>query len=852
MAATMLDRLLEAISVLVTQRRGVVLLAVAVVAGLFGSQLPKVKSDPSPQKVVSAFENQDQILADLAETFGDAENVLLVLVEADDVLSKPAAQYVHDLSRAVGRVDGITKVSSITVTPLPHKSGPVSDEEMIDEELEKELMLDEPDDSPDGAKPKPRPKKAGGGEDFNWKSEYGVDAAMVQPIIDGDPEHFPRGIYSLSQRAEEEGLRADPIVKGDEVLDAELASMRAVIEDSPLVRGHLVSADHKLAVIAVYLDLSLTEQKDVTAALDRVHEAISAAKSPDGTTTRLGGLPHMRDSLVKKIKADQMTLNPAIGIVCILVLTVTFRWLPGVLSPLAAVGLTALIVVGTMGMLDIRLNVITNILPPLLIIIGISDSIHLIARYRDELKKKDDRIAAGQTTVRHLGAACFLTSATTAVGFGSLAVARTEMLREFGLLAAFGVLLAYIITMSFLPAVLTLVRSPNRPGKDAQKTGCIERAIFVLTRRVLKHPWRWLGAAMVLTLLSAGAATRIDADVRLMDQFDEGDEVWTVTHLLEEKARGVRPLEVSMRSDVPGRFYDPEIIASIDDVAAWAETQKGVLGTASYSDLLHEVSFLATGDPKMRDVPFRGRAHVDALVALSRRKGDDPLAPFLAADGQRARLTINLADIGSNASIVIIDEVERRLNEAFASKQVSFDLTGESYTGSRGRDAVLRDLVWGLLLAFGVIFSMLALLLRSPRLAIISIPPNIIPLVITAAYMAIRGIPLNTATAITFSIGIGLAVDGTIHVLARYREEHRRGLGVNVALLRAARGTGRAIVVTCVTLTLGFSVVMLSSFISVRQFGELISVTVLGILFGTVVVQPAILKVAGARALRTY
>ena len=164
-------------------------------------------------------------------------------------------------------------------------------------------------------------------------------------------------------------------------------------------------------------------------------------------------------------------------------------------------------------------------------------------------------------------------------------------------------------------------------------------------------------------------------------------------------------------------------------------------------------------------------------------------------------------------------------------------------------DAVVDDLMGSLALALVIIVLILTLLFRSIRLGLLSIPPNLIPLVFTMAYMVWRDIPLNAATVIIFSISLGLAVDGTIHVLARFREETRlNGLSTESALILAARGTGRAIVVSCVTLMAGFSVLLFSNFVPVQRFGELIAVTVGCTLFATLIVQPVLLKVAGGKA----
>ncbi|MCA9609830.1 MAG: MMPL family transporter, partial [Myxococcales bacterium] len=202
-----------------------------------------------------------------------------------------------------------------------------------------------------------------------------------------------------------------------------------------------------------------------------------------------------------------------------------------------------------------------------------------------------------------------------------------------------------------------------------------------------------------------------------------------------------------------------------------------------------------------------------------------------------------LADVGAAASLRLIEDVRHRLDERFGPLHVRVSMTGEGYTGSVGLNAVVNDLLGSLSTAVLIIFGMLVVLLGSWRLGLLSIPPNIIPLAGTLAWMSMRGMHLNASTVIVFSISLGLAVDGSIHLLARYREEISLGLDRNAALLRAARGTGRAVVVSCVTLMVGFGVMLLSSFVPVQRFGELVGVTVGMCLLSTLIVQPALLRV---------
>ncbi len=605
------------------------------------------------------------------------------------------------------------------------------------------------------------------------------------------------------------GTRA-PLEK--ELLSEE--SVRIALDRAPWVVPVFLSKDHHLVCLFVdFDDQAVHDQETRKWALSEVRMALEKVKRPDKVSVRLAGVPILREAILEKLEKDRLTLNPAMMLVCLLVLAFTFRWWPAVVAPLCAVGIAALGVMGGLSFLKIPLTILTNIIPPLLIIVGLSDSVHLLGRYDEELRllgRHPDRILAGRRAARAMLVACFLTSLTTAVGFGSLAAAETEELGRFGLAAAAGVILAYFSTVLFVPAFVTLVERP-RPSKGEHTVGLLERAVFQVTRRVLHHA-QWVGIlALGTTIALVALAGHVTADARLLDAFDEEEPVAELTRELEENLVGIRPLEIMIEGN---DVLDSALGEHLGKVAKWLEDRPDVIESTGFFEVV-------PNDP-------------DARASLGR------YAKWITPDGKFARMTVFFKDSGIVSTLATLDELKLRLSEG-AGGAFRYSFTGEAYTGSVGRSSVLRDLVLGLGFALLTIFLLLGLLFRSARLALATVPPNVIPLLATGAYMTLRGIHLNMATVITFSIGIGLAVDDSVHVVARFREESARLSSVRVALLRAARGTGRAIVVTAVSLSLGFSVLLFSEFVSVRQFGELIAFTVLACLVSALLVQPALL-----------
>jgi predicted RND superfamily exporter protein len=336
--------------------------------------------------------------------------------------------------------------------------------------------------------------------------------------------------------------------------------------------------------------------------------------------------------------------------------------------------------------------------------------------------------------------------------------------------------------------------------------------------------------------------SRIRVDSAVLDQFDPADELYVTTRLIEERLAGVRPLEVYVLAETPQRLADPEVLDALDRVAAQARDLPGVIGTMSWSNYLREARVMVTGEPASRVTPFAGTDDATRYGALLSAGDFDPTRAWVNTDRTRLRLSVQLRDVGARATIDVARALEAALQvELQGLGDVRFVLTGDAYASSIGLRAVIGDLGSSLGLAVLIIFAFITLLFRSPRLGLVSVPPNLTPLVLTLAWMAASGIPLNAATVIIFSVSIGMGVDGTIHIFARVGEELRKGLDVPEALLAAARGTGRAIVLTNLSLLLGFGVMLLSAFVPVQRFGMLVGVTMFAGTFSTVIVLPALL-----------
>ncbi|QDG49546.1 hypothetical protein FIV42_01970 [Persicimonas caeni] len=793
--SSLLDRLADTI----VEHRWIVLGILLLVTAVIGAGLHRLETNFSVDEIHGLSGAQQQALEEVRETFGADERTLVVLVSADDIFRPAALAWIREASRSLKDLDGIARVESITETPVPQVK-----------------------DSPRGDN----------------------TLGSTDPPIPSPASLTPPSLKEMLSRLAKGEIRAGPVL-GDEPIDAAGAErLQDALSDAPLIRERLVSPDAGSTLVVAQLDEDVESNADVAEVVSALNDWLAEHPAPEGVEVRPAGLPYINATIIERMKRDQTILLPGSLLLALLLLFVAFRWWPAIYLPVVAVVCSAIMIVGAMGWLGVPVDILNNIVPVMVVIIGITDAIHLVHRYGDYLD--EDLVDASKDTFRSMAVACFLTSFTTAVGFVSLVVSETTVLQRFGLVAAGGVVLAYVVIITLVPAMLPAVGQPPERVRNANTSGKLNALLERMADMHLRRPWAATAAFLVLAApVAIYGVTQLEVDNAVLDQFDPKDEIYQTVRRLEAEGFGVRTMDVVFRSAEDERLLQPDFLNRLHAFEKWADEQPGVQQTSGPTELLHEIWYLSTGNETARGRDFTDADTVDQLRLLAGASGRSPLQRHLSSDGEVARLEVSVKDVGDQATLTLAEDLRNRAEESVGALDgVEVAVTGRALISSQAIDTLIRDLLASLALAFVVIFAFMSLVLRSVRLGLVSLPATVLPLLVTAGYMAFRGIPLNAATVIIFSISIGLAVDGAIHVLARFREEAGRGESTDEALRHAVQGTGEAVILMYAALILGFALMLTSSFVPVRRFGELVSITVLTCLFSTLVLLPPLLKFA--------
>ena len=777
----------------IAHRRRVVTI-VAVVAAASGLGLTRLETDFDPETLVPGDREEEVVAADLLERFGpDADNVV-VLLRSSRPLTDPHLQYLHRLSRALYEAPWTDRVDSLSLTALPHSA--------------------------------PIPTTL---EDAEMRNSV-TDLPAVTDIVASAPDLFPSGVATLAERWGDQELRTSPVGRSPSLSSEDLRLLRR-LAGTPAAVGRLISRDRASAVVVA---TSTGGIPDVEIA-SRLEAKLAELPPPEGLRVTPTGLPHLRATLERELVTDQQRL---VGISCLgSVLILLFGFGSWRLTALAmgSVGIALVTVVGAMGWLEIPIGLLSNMLPPLLVTIGLGDAVHFIARYREE-RNRAPRMDATRDALRAIAAPCLMTSLTTAVGFASLVAARTPAIREFGALASGAVLIAYIATTTFLPTAVLSTRDILPPRRERTR-GSI--ALGLTARRAAANPWPTLAIAGLVVIASVMASQNLRTDSALLDQFDPSDEVVETTRHVEQHLGGVRQFQILLAAEEPeSAWTDHRLVRRLADFEDWLEAEPLVLGVDGFTDWLAIAWGFVTRGVETPEAAWENDARVAGLVALSPAT---TLLRFRTADGTAARLTVRLADVPVGEINRLLDRVEREIETRFQGLDVG--ITGEAVRASRGLHLVVQDLLQSLGLAVVVIFAMMTLLFRDVRLGLLSVPPNLFPLAVVLGYMAMRGIPLHASTVIVLPVTFGLAVDGTIHLIFRFREE-RQERATEAAIDRTFRESGRAMALASFTLLFGFLALIFSSFRPVRLFAELSTVAITAALVAEVTLLPALFSLA--------
>ena len=677
---------------------------------------------------------------------------------------------------------------------------------------------------------------------LTWLRAVGEACARVPHVV--EVESIARLAIPRAALSGGADLSPVPLLETGAITAADAGRLRAVLAVQQSEASITLSRDRRLAAVLVSLHPARRTAASMHASLQEVRAALDAHPLPDGFARSLTGMPVFRDDIVTDLGLEQGQMIPLVAIIFFFVMWLAFRRLLAAVLLLLAVFVGVAWTGGVFVALGERLNIMGHILPILLCIIGVANGVHVFNRYEEELAlSPEDRRAALARTMSVMTLACLLTFFTTAIGFLSLILAHFPVLQAIGRQTAIGLVLVYVSTVLVLGTLLHLLRY-RVTSQSKRRRGVVRLVLARIGRLVTRAPRLVLLASLALLVAAGLGAGRLEVNSWVLEAYDTNHPANRTLELVESQLGGVLTINVALEADDEQALLEPETLERVARLGTWARARSEVLFVRSYVDIHHAVR---------RHLPMAGSIAQDAggireVHGLAGELGRMAhYERFIAAGKARARIMLRVRDAGTRELLVLSRALQRQLATSGLAPAIRTRLTGVGYGYAHALDGFIRDVLFSLWCAAAIIFFVIALLFRSIRLGLISIIPNVTPLVLTLGYMAVRGIPLNTSSVIVFAIGLGVAVDDTIHFLARYREERGRTAGVAAAIRATLRGAGRSMILTTLLMVLGLALLHTSQFVPTRRFAELTSVLMGSALLGDLFLLPACLLVFRSR-----
>lgn len=671
-----------------------------------------------------------------------------------------------------------------------------------------------------------------------FRERFGSDEFVVV-ALSGAPVFDPASLDAMV--AAQERLEAVPGVARVDSLAAvyrdlfggeDPEALEAEATSTPFYRGLLLSDDGAVAGMLVEVDPAAEPEARhrIVADLQRAVEPLRS----HGFKVELVGSTVLVDALDELSKQEALRTFPAALAVSLLVLALLVRSLRGMVVAAVCAGSTVLLTLGLMAATGRELQMVSTALPSLLWVLALGNCIHVLQRYQ-RLREQylvDDAVSEA---VADASRPCMLAALTTALGFVSLVTADMAPVREVGVFAAIGLIVSLPVNLVLGPELIRLLRVP------ARRSVALAGAHWS-SRTALRRPRLVLGVAALVTVAAAAMVPLIQVQSNPLAFLPSDHEVTKAFRSVGERIAGFHSLEVVLQTDLP--WTDPRVWPVVEGLQARLEASPVVAKVVSPLDLLRKLRQWLNGfDPADYVLPA-SREEGEALLAGLDGRGRDLVHRLVAEDGRTMRLSaiVNEMDEGSFLELV----AATRQDLAKLPGGVDGWVTGMVLRLVEAQQDLVSSQLRSLGLACAVIFVVIGLGLRSWRLGLLSVPPNLLPVVVVFALMAVARIPLDAATVMVASVTLGIAVDNTIHLLATFQRERWLGGSRRLAAARAVDHVGAAMLVTTTTACIGFFSLCLSAFVPIREFGLLAGSALVVALAAALWMVPAMLTVREA------
>lgn len=639
-----------------------------------------------------------------------------------------------------------------------------------------------------------------------------------------------------------------PFVSNDKVSDEYLKQKeKELFNNLPFYEGMLFNKESGAVRFAIYMNKKIVNtaaRKDfVLKYLSK--DKIEALEKEMGIDIRVSGMPYIR-TLNSQSIIDEIGLfvGAALGVTSLLFFFF-FRSFRATFISMLVVIIGVMWSFGTLGLLNYEITVLTAIIPPLIIVIGIPNCIFLINKYQQEVKKHGNKAKSLQRVISKVGNATLMTNLTTAAGFATFIVTESELLKEFGIVASLNIVSLFLLCLIIIPIAYSYMPLPKEKHLAHLGKNYMKSFITWIENTIRKHSVAIFAVAIGLLVFGIIGIYQIKVSGSIIEDMPKNTGFFDDIIFYEQEFDGVMPLEIMIDTKRPKGALKSVTLKRINELQ---ETIEEIPELSKPVSIVNVVKYAKqtfyNGNPEYYELPTKQEeAFILTYIKNSTKKGNDNMMKsYVDSTGQYARITTFMRDIGTDKMAKIEERLQHKIDKLFPTERYTVTMTGKAYVFEKGTHYLVHNLVLSLLFAILLISLLMAYLFRSVKMIIVSLLPNILPLVITAGLMGFLGIPIKPSTILVFSIAFGISVDDTIHFLAKYRQELKaNNWKIKRSVYATVKEAGISMFYTSVVLFFGFSVFTLSSFGGTVALGSLVATTLLFAMLSNLILLPALL-----------
>jgi uncharacterized protein len=637
----------------------------------------------------------------------------------------------------------------------------------------------------------------------------------------------------------------EPFLKDSIVSKAQLESLeKQLFEKYPFYDNFLFNKDTKTIRSAIYLDKAIVNtptRKDFI--VNVLIPKIIAFEDTYNLDVHISGMPYVRTLNSQNIIDEIGTFIIAALFVTSLIFFFFFRSFRATIISMVIVVIGVMWTFGIIGILEYEITVLTALIPPLIIVIGIPNCIFLINKYQHEVKKHGNKAKSLQRVISKIGNATLMTNVTTASGFATFIITDSKLLTEFGLVASLSILAIFILCLLIIPIIYSYMPMPKDKHLEHLSKRWIGAFVSWMESMVKHRKITIYITSLVLLVASIIGIYQIKISGSLIEDMPKNSEFFKDIRFFEKEFNGIMPLEIMVDTK------RKKGVMKLATLKRMSELEDLIIETPELSRPISVVSLVKyskqayyNGNPKYYQLPTSQENSFILSYAKNSSSNVNLLQNFVDSTGQFARITTFMKDSGIDKMERIEETLKSKINKVFPSEKYNVTMTGKAYLFQKGTKYLINNLILSLSLAIFLISLFMAYMFRSFRMIIISLIPNLLPLLITAGLMGYLGVPIKPSTILVFSIAFGISVDDTIHFLAKYRQELQANhWKIKKSVYAALRETGVSMFYTSIVLFFGFSVFVISNFGGTVALGALVSATLLFAMLANLLLLPSLL-----------